>query len=681
MEKEPNFITIGDPYTSSDDPSETKTSNTAGSESMYQASGTCQADTNSADTENKQQAAGTNAGDTIGTNPAGTENKQQTASTNPTGTENKQQAAQTASQYAQHTTGTYQADTENKQQAASTNTGNTTGTCQATQTADENTENAGTDTPQHSADTAHHSTFNSTASDSTSQHSTSGTHFNNTATGHSDSTSHEQERTSQHSTSAGDFGFGYSYANTSASDTGTGTSDPHFTDASTGSADSSFTTGTSAEDQNGTYQTTGNGFNENATGSADSSFDTDNGSFTGDSFGNGSTDASFGYHYEGSDHGFCYETQDTYPGAKKPKRKKKPSPFVTRRTLIVSLICCMVITSVLTAFGVSYFNGGSKSVSATNYTLAKATGSEKSIEEIVAMNENAVVEVRTEQVSTGNGIQNYVSEGAGSGVIIDSDGYILTCNHVIDGATSITVTLKNGKSYSASVVGTDAKTDVAVIKIAGTGFTAAQYGDVNELSVGDLAVAIGNPLGELGGTASTGIISSLSRQLTIDGRTMSLLQTDASINPGNSGGGLFDDYGNLIGIVVAKSSGSDVEGLGFAIPINKAAEVAKELIKNGKVTGRAMMGIKIVDATDKSAAAQYNLDKPGIYVASLESVEAQDAGLKVGDMFYSLDGKEIESSADLSTILDDHKPGDEIKAVVIRDGEKVKLTLTLIEAQ
>lgn len=610
MEKEPNFITIGDPYTSSDDPSETKTSNTAGSESMYQASGTCQADTNSADTENKQQAAGTNAGDTIGTNPAGT---------------------------------------ENKQQAANTNTGNTTGTCQATQTADENTENAGTGTPQHSADTAHHSTFNSTASDSTSQHSTSGTHFNNTATGHSDSTSHEQERTSQHSTSAGDFGFGYSYANTSASDTGTDTSDPHFTDASTGSADSSF--------------------------------GTDNGSFTGDSFGNGSTDAGFGYHYEGSDHGFCYKTQDTYPGAKKPKRKKKPSPFVTRRTLIVSLICCMVITSVLTAFGVSYFNGGSKSVSATNYTLAKATGSEKSIEEIVAMNENAVVEVRTEQVSTGNGIQNYVSEGAGSGVIIDSDGYILTCNHVIDGATSITVTLKNGKSYSASVVGTDAKTDVAVIKIAGTGFTAAQYGDVNELSVGDLAVAIGNPLGELGGTASTGIISSLSRQLTIDGRTMSLLQTDASINPGNSGGGLFDGYGNLIGIVVAKSSGSDVEGLGFAIPINKAAEVAKELIKNGKVTGRAMMGIKIVDATDKSAAAQYNLDEPGIYVASLESVEAQDAGLKVGDMFYSLDGKEIESSADISTILDDHKPGDEIKAVVIRDGEKVKLTLTLIEAQ
>ncbi len=651
MEKEPNFITIGDPYTSSDDTSETKTSNTAGSESMYQASGTCQADTNSADTENKQQAAGTNAGDTIGTNPAGT---------------------------------------ENKQQAANTNTGNTTGTCQATQTADENTENAGTGTPQHSADTAHHSTFNSTASDSTSQHSTSGTHFNNTATGHSDSTSHEQERTSQHSTSAGDFGFGYSYANTSASDTGTGTSstafgagtsDPYFTDASTGSADSEFTTGTNTENQAGTYQTTGTGFDENATGSADSSFGTDNGSFAGDCFGNSSTDTGFGYHYEGSDHGFCYETQDTYPGAKKPKRKKKPSPFVTRRTLIVSLICCMVITSVLTAFGVSYFNGGSKSVSATNYTLAKATGSEKTIEEIVAMNENAVVEVRTEQVSTGNGIQNYVSEGAGSGVIIDSDGYILTCNHVIDGATSITVTLKNGKSYSASVVGTDAKTDVAVIKIAGTGFTAAQYGYVNELSVGDLAVAIGNPLGELGGTASTGIISSLSRQLTIDGRTMSLLQTDASINPGNSGGGLFDGYGNLIGIVVAKSSGSDVEGLGFAIPINKAAEVAKELIKNGKVTGRAMMGIKIVDATDKSAAAQYNLDEPGIYVASLESVEAQDAGLKVGDMFYSLDGKEIESSADISTILDDHKPGDEIKAVVIRDGEKVKLTLTLIEAQ
>ena len=158
--------------------------------------------------------------------------------------------------------------------------------------------------------------------------------------------------------------------------------------------------------------------------------------------------------------------------------------------------------------------------------------------------------------------------------------------------------------YTASLVGADELTDVAVLKIDDTGFTAATYGNSDNLSVGDLAVAIGNPLGELGGTATTGIISALNRELTVDGKTMNLLQTDSSINPGNSGGGMFDQYGNLVGIVVAKSSGSNVEGLGFAIPINTAADIAKQLIENGKVTGRAYIGVNILQKIGRASCRE-----------------------------------------------------------------------------
>jgi len=265
----------------------------------------------------------------------------------------------------------------------------------------------------------------------------------------------------------------------------------------------------------------------------------------------------------------------------KAKKKKEPR-YITRRAFVLSMIFCMILTSVLTIGGytlASQWGIGSttKRISATNYTLEKATGSEKTIEEIVAMNENAVVEIRTESVSLDIWMQNYVTEGAGSGVIVDTKGYILTCNHVVEGSNKITITLKDGTELNAKIVGTDPDNDLAVLKVNAANLVAATYGNSKDLSVGDLVVAIGNPLGELGGTASQGIVSALDRELTVDNKNLTLLQTDASINPGNSGGGLFDQYGHLIGIVVAKSSGSDIEGLGFAIPINTAAEIAKAL--------------------------------------------------------------------------------------------------------
>lgn len=368
-----------------------------------------------------------------------------------------------------------------------------------------------------------------------------------------------------------------------------------------------------------------------------------------------------------------------------PKKKKKEPKYITRRAFVIALICCMLGTSALTVAGYTAavnlgIGNTTKTVSATNYTLAKATGSEKSVQEIIAQNENAVVEIRTESVSRDNWLQNYVTEGAGSGVIVDTKGYILTCNHVIEGASKITVTLKDGTELEASVVGTDSQNDVAVLKISANNLTAATYGDSSELQVGDMVVAIGNPLGELGGSASSGIISALDRNITIEGTEMSLLQTDTSINPGNSGGGLFDQYGNLIGIVVAKSTGSDVEGLGFAIPISKAAEIAADLIENGHVTNRAAIGISIVDASDAQAAMQYGLRMTGVYIQAVNSDEAKKAGLEAGDMIYYVDDTKIESQANLTSVLNKHKPGDKVKITVIRDNQTVELTTTLIEA-
>ena len=226
----------------------------------------------------------------------------------------------------------------------------------------------------------------------------------------------------------------------------------------------------------------------------------------------------------------------------------KEPKYVTRKVFILTVIICMILTSALSAGAVVLLSrtgvvSTGKTVSATNYTLQEATGSEKSIQEIIAMNENAVVEIRTESTAYDMWLRNYVTEGAGSGVIVDTKGYIMTNNHVVEGSNKITVTLKDGTEYDAKIVGTDPSNDIAVLKIKAGNLTAATYGDSDSISVGDLAVAIGNPLGQLGGTASQGIVSATDRNITIDNNELTLIQTDASINPGNSGGGLFNEYG------------------------------------------------------------------------------------------------------------------------------------------
>ena len=270
--------------------------------------------------------------------------------------------------------------------------------------------------------------------------------------------------------------------------------------------------------------------------------------------------------------------------------------------------------------------------------------------------------------------------GAGSGVILTQSGYIITNNHVVEGADSINVRLRNGEEYEAKLIGTDSKSDIAVIKIDAENLTAAVVGDSSLLQVGELAVAIGNPLGELGGTVTDGIISALDREITIDGVNMTLLQTNAAINPGNSGGGLFNGRGELIGIVNAKSSGTDIEGLGFAIPINDAMSVFDDLIEYGYVSGRVDVRMEMLEISHTATAYMYRVSQLGVYVYSVESGSyAQSAGLKAGDYILSVDGKEISSLADFNSAIDAHSVGEQVEISVLRGKTVHDFTITLTE--
>ena len=386
-------------------------------------------------------------------------------------------------------------------------------------------------------------------------------------------------------------------------------------------------------------------------------------------------------------------------GVKKPKKPRQPGRPVslTRKSLALLIALCVVV-SALFGFGGSYLanalNGGhsgsskTASVSKNGYKLEAATGSKMTVQEVTNKTKDSVVEIKTESVSADAWMQQYVTEGAGSGVVMTADGYIMTNNHVIDGASKITVTTSDDKEYEAKLVGTDSITDIAVLKISAKNLTPATYGNSDQLAVGDMAVAIGNPLGELGGTVSAGIISALDRELAIDGKTMTLLQTDASINPGNSGGGLFNGDGQLIGIVVAKSSGSNVEGLGFAIPINKAADVAQQLMEKGYVSDQPSTGMSYAESSQGNGAAQFfgnsqdsqsQSSSAAVYIQEVTGTNAKKAGFQSGDLVYAVDGTRITSFNTLSSIVTSHKVGDKLTYTIVRGNQTKEIKLTLEE--
>ena len=388
--------------------------------------------------------------------------------------------------------------------------------------------------------------------------------------------------------------------------------------------------------------------------------------------------------------------QNTAPAA--PKKPKKNAGKAVKSIVALVLAAAMGFAG---GFVGAKFGGSGKVViqqvapsstadsasgSDNSITAASSSGSSLTTEQVADLVSPSVVVITTEQVVYSQWSwygQNQVESGAGSGVIISSDGYILTCDHVVSGASNITVTIGD-KDYPATVVGEDSTSDIAVIKIDADGLTPAIVGDSDKLAVGDNVLAVGNPLGELGGTVTSGIVSALNRSVSIQSsssvNTMSLIQMDASVSPGNSGGGLFNMNGELIGIVNAKSSSSDAEGLGFAIPINDAIKVAQDLLENGYVTGRPYMGITYLAVTDAQTAAQLGVNAYGIYVVDVVSGGPADkAGLKAGDRIVSIDNTEVAQKTDLGTLMQEHSAGDTLSITVARDGQMQTVSLTLGE--
>ena len=382
--------------------------------------------------------------------------------------------------------------------------------------------------------------------------------------------------------------------------------------------------------------------------------------------------------------------RDPIPVAPRPHKKSHRG---AKRAAV--LLCACVVTSAAAGFGGGYLASSlaqpeaqaapAASQAQTALTAAAspaAAGDAMSVSQIVEAVSDSVVEINTETTAQNLFRQTVTAQAAGSGVIISQDGYIVTNNHVIDGAQQITVRLKDGTSYDATLVGADPQTDVAVLKVEATGLQAAQVGSSASLQVGDTVVAIGNPLGELGGTVTNGIISATSRQIDVEGQPMTLLQTNAAINPGNSGGGLFNDQGQLVGIVVAKTSATGVEGLGFAIPVDTAQAVWQDLITNGYVTGRGELGVSVIDVTDQRMALMYRLPQLGVYVAGVENGSAaQTAGLQVGDGILAVNGVEVSSADELKAQLEQCHAGDQVTLTVLRDGGQQEQVIVTLQEQ
>ena len=286
----------------------------------------------------------------------------------------------------------------------------------------------------------------------------------------------------------------------------------------------------------------------------------------------------------------------------------------------------------------------------------------------------------------GNRQREYTQTGAGSGVIISEDGYIVTNNHVISGVDKITVYVMddNGEetTYDAKLIGSSESNDIAVLKIEAEGLNAAAFGDSDQLEIGELAVAIGNPMGTVHSSVTAGIISATERELTIDDVTISAIQTDAAINPGNSGGALFDSYGNVIGIVYAKSSSVSIEGIGYAIPVNDVKELIDTMINEPESVSaqtkgsQIMLGITIIDVTEEMSK-QYSMPV-GVYVREVSDFSAaQRAGMMMGDIIIEFAGETVTCADDLNAIKAKQTPGDIVTVKVDRNSRVVELELVI----
>lgn len=373
-----------------------------------------------------------------------------------------------------------------------------------------------------------------------------------------------------------------------------------------------------------------------------------------------------------------------------PTQNKKPKRQGYGK--IVILCVCFALIGVLLSGAAAYLgynvasrnNASSQSSITTtvdNNTSSSSLGPTAEIVDvsgIIPSIRPSVVEITTEVVSSGNSIfGQYISQGAGSGVIISEDGYIVTNNHVIEDANSIQVTTADGTEYPAELIGTDPQTDIAIIKIEANDLDAAVFGNSDTLQVGEPVIAIGNPLGSLGGTVTTGIISATGREILVENETRTLLQIDAAINPGNSGGGLFNTAGQLVGIVNAKKYASGIEGLGFAIPISDVDTIITDLKEHGTVISRAYLNVTLSNVTNNSIFASSDLE-PGVYIAQIvEGGAADKAGLQVGDRLITVNGETVTDVAQVKKIVQSMAVGDTIPITYSRDGVENTVNVVL----
>ncbi len=375
----------------------------------------------------------------------------------------------------------------------------------------------------------------------------------------------------------------------------------------------------------------------------------------------------------------------------KPKKKRKNNPWT-------ACICSALIASVVTAGAVGtgaalYIKNAP--IQAPQYTINTGDVSQLSSNSVLG-GELTVTQIASKVGPSCVGVINktkvspkkyydpfsgryyyssepdsdrLVEQGTGSGIIISEDGYIVTNQHVIDGASEISVILNTGDEYTATLIGADSKSDLAVLKIEKSGLHAATLGDSTTVEVGELAVAIGNPLGqELAGTVTAGVISALNRTMTVENKVYNLIQTDAAINPGNSGGALVNSRGEVIGINTIKLSTTDVEGIGFAIAISEAKPIINDLINNGYVSGRPLVGITVTE----------NKNGLSVYSVSPDS-GAAIAGIQEGDLIVKADGQVVNTSEKLNEIRDTKKPGEYLTLTVIRNGELQDINVLLGE--
>ena len=391
--------------------------------------------------------------------------------------------------------------------------------------------------------------------------------------------------------------------------------------------------------------------------------------------------------------GSAYEQ---WSGGKKPKQNKpkKNRKFPWKPVIAIVLVAAVAFGGGMAAGGGIDLSGltsgnhssadaaadgsGTTKTGAAQVQISDQTEDMASYSDVYEKVSPSIVAVVVDAIQMG-------TESSGSGVIMSEDGYIITNNHVVSGGDKFTVVLSDSTTYEAKLVGTDEQTDLAVLKIEASGLTAAEFGDSDNVKVGDRAFAIGSPGGvQYQNSFTGGFISAINRNVTINDRTMTLIQTDTAINPGNSGGALINASGQVIGITSSKLSGSSsadsasIEGMGFAIPMNTTKEIVDELIAYGHVTGRPAIGISGYDI-DASRAAYFNLPQ-GVYVSSVDTAsDAYKKGIQAGDIITGVNGEEITGMSQINSVKEELKAGDTIKLTVYRSGETKEYTITLID--